>query len=44
MTDANLVRFIKAPQSVKPGVRMPAYPQLSDTDALAIARYLRGRP
>jgi cytochrome c oxidase subunit II len=42
MTTANLVRFIKAPDSVKPGVRMPAYPQIADAEAVAIARYLQG--
>lgn len=34
--------FIRAPQQAKPGVRMPAYPQLSDADARAIALYLKG--
>jgi len=41
-TTANLARFIKAPQTIKPGVRMPAYPQMSDAQAVAIARYLEG--
>ncbi len=34
--------FIRAPQEAKPGVRMPAYPQLSDQEAQAIAAYLKG--
>ncbi|HTG37540.1 cytochrome c oxidase subunit II [Sphingomonas sp.] len=34
--------FIRAPQDAKPGVRMPAYPQLSEADARAIASYLKG--
>jgi cytochrome c oxidase subunit II len=42
MTTANLARFIKAPNTVKPGVRMPAYPQIADAEAVAIARYLQG--
>lgn len=37
----NVASFIRAPQAAKPGVRMPAYPQLSDEDARAIARYLK---
>jgi len=41
MTTADLSRFIRAPQSIKPGVRMPAYPQIGDADAVAIARYLQ---
>jgi cytochrome c oxidase subunit II len=34
--------FIRAPQEAKPGVRMPAYPQLSGEEARAIAVYLKG--
>lgn len=34
--------FIRAPQDAKPGVRMPAYPQLNEADARAIASYLKG--
>jgi cytochrome c oxidase subunit II len=34
--------FIRAPQAAKPGVRMPAYPQLSAQEARAIAAYLKG--
>jgi len=37
-----VVDFIRAPQAAKPGVRMPAYPQLRDADARAIALYLKG--
>ncbi len=35
-------QFIRAPQEAKPGVRMPAYPQLSNQEARAIAVYLKG--
>ncbi len=38
----NIAAFIRTPQQVKPGVRMPAYPQLSQEDASAIAHYLKG--
>lgn len=37
----NIAAFIRAPQQAKPGVRMPAYPQLSQEDARAIAHYLK---
>lgn len=40
MTRDALVRFIVDAPSVKPGARMPAYPQLSPQDAQAIAAYL----
>lgn len=40
MTRANLVRFIRQASAVKPGARMPAYPQMGDGDAQAIARWL----
>lgn len=40
MTRAALVRFIKDAPTVKPGARMPAYPQMSRQDAQAIAVYL----
>ncbi len=40
MTREALVRFIEDAPSVKPGARMPAYPQLSRQDAQAIAAYL----
>ncbi|MET0365190.1 MAG: cytochrome c oxidase subunit II [Sphingobium sp.] len=43
-TIANTAAFIRAPQAAKPGARMPAYPQLSDADARAIARHLGARP
>lgn len=39
-THANLVRFIREAPRVKPGARMPAYPQLSNDDAATIARWL----
>ncbi len=39
-TRANLIRFIRAAPSVKPGARMPAYPHMSPADAAAIAAYL----
>ena len=42
MTTANVAGFIRHPQATKPGVRMPAFPQLSDDEAIAIARYLQG--
>lgn len=38
----NIAAFIRTPQQAKPGVRMPAYPQLSQEDASAIAHYLKG--
>lgn len=37
-----IAAFIRAPQVAKPGVRMPAYPQISPADARAIALYLKG--
>lgn len=40
MTRANLVRFIREAPAVKPGARMPAYPQMNDPDAQAIAGWL----
>ncbi|TCP34622.1 cytochrome c oxidase subunit II [Sphingomonas sp. BK235] len=40
LTTANLVRFIRDAPAVKPGARMPAYPQMSAADATAIARWL----
>lgn len=33
--------FIRNPHTYKPGARMPAYPQLRDADARAIANYLK---
>ena len=32
---ANIAAFIRAPQIAKPGARMPAYPQLSEQEAIA---------
>ncbi|WP_432215198.1 hypothetical protein [Sphingobium yanoikuyae] len=37
-----MAAFIRAPQIAKPGARMPAYPQLSEQEAIAIAHYLEG--
>ncbi|WP_306999483.1 cytochrome c oxidase subunit II [Sphingomonas sp. SORGH_AS_0879] len=42
MTEANVANFIRHPEKTKPGVRMPSFPQLSDDEALALARYLQG--
>ncbi|WP_454279595.1 cytochrome c oxidase subunit II [Sphingomonas sp. Marseille-Q8236] len=42
MTEANVVAFIRHPEKAKPGVRMPSFPQLSDDEAVALARYLQG--
>ncbi len=42
MTTANVAGFIRHPEATKPGVRMPAFPQLSQGEATAIARYLQG--
>lgn len=36
-----LARWIRRPDSFKPGVRMPAYTQMPPRDATEIARYLR---
>lgn len=41
-TPANVAAFIRSPQVAKPGARMPAYPQISAADALAIADFLKG--
>nr|WP_275402942.1 cytochrome c [Sphingomonas corticis] len=40
MTRANLIRFTRAAPDVKPGARMPAYDDMTDADAVAIARWL----
>jgi cytochrome c oxidase subunit 2 len=40
LTHANLVRFIREAPTVKPGARMPAYPQMTHEDAATIARWL----
>lgn len=42
MTTANVARFVRHPQAIKPGVRMPAFPHLTEAEATAIARYLQG--
>lgn len=42
MTTANVAGFIRHPEATKPGVRMPAFPQLTEAEATAIARYLQG--
>ncbi|MGN7294202.1 cytochrome c oxidase subunit II [Rhizobium sp. SAFR-030] len=41
-THENLVRFIRAPDQIKPNVRMPAYGMLPEDELAAIAEYLRG--
>lgn len=40
MTRAHLLRFIRAAPAVKPGARMPAYPNMPARDAATIARWL----
>ncbi len=40
-TRDRVAAFIRAPQQAKPGVRMPAFPHLSEAEALAIADYLK---
>jgi len=40
-TQANVAAFIRHPERVKPGVRMPAFGAMPDRDAQAIARYLK---
>lgn len=42
MTTANIAGFIRDPGRTKPGVRMPAFPHMSQSDAVQIARYLEG--
>jgi cytochrome c oxidase subunit 2 len=42
MTTANIAGFIRHPERTKPGVRMPAFPQMTDAEAIRIARYLEG--
>lgn len=37
-----LVRWIRHPETYKPGVRMPAFPHMPERDAVLIARYLKG--
>lgn len=41
-TTQNIARFIRHPEATKPGVRMPAFPQMREAEATAIARYLQG--
>ncbi len=42
MTHANVARFVRDPGKTKPGVRMPAFPQMSAAEADQIASYLQG--
>lgn len=41
-TSENLKAWIKDPASMKPGVKMPGFPQLSEADLDALVRYLEG--
>lgn len=41
-TPENLKAWIKDPASMKPGVKMPGFPQLSEADLDALVRYLEG--
>jgi cytochrome c oxidase subunit 2 len=41
-TPENLKAWIKDPASMKPGVKMPGFPQLSEGDLDALVRYLEG--
>jgi len=41
-TPENLKAWIKDPASMKPGVKMPSFPQLSEEDLDALVRYLEG--
>jgi len=41
-TPENLKAWIKDPASMKPGVKMPGFPQLSEADLEALVRYLEG--
>lgn len=41
-TVENVTRFIRNPDAVKPGAKMPAFDMLPDTDIAAIADYLMG--
>jgi cytochrome c oxidase subunit 2 len=41
-TPENLKAWIKDPASMKPGVKMPGFPQLSEEDLDALVRYLEG--
>ncbi|MEG3083001.1 cytochrome c oxidase subunit II [Sphingomonas sp. PB2P12] len=42
MTQANIAGFVRKPGATKPGVRMPAFPQMSAAEADQIASYLQG--
>lgn len=42
MTEGHVAAFIRHPEKTKPGVRMPSFSQLSNDQALALARYLQG--
>ena len=41
-THANIAGFVRDPGKTKPGVRMPAFPQMSAAEADQIASYLQG--
>lgn len=41
-TPENLKAWIRDPAGMKPGVKMPGFPQLSEEDLDALARYLEG--
>jgi cytochrome c oxidase subunit II len=41
-TPDNLSAWIRDPQAIKPGVLMPAFPNLSDPDLAALTAYLEG--
>ena len=40
--EAALAQWIRRPDTIKPGVRMPAFPGMPPRDAVLIARYLQG--
>lgn len=42
MTEERIAAFIRHPERAKPGVRMPAFPQMPERDARLLARYLKG--
>ncbi|WP_333993527.1 cytochrome c oxidase subunit II [Sphingomonas sp. 22R3R2A-7] len=42
MTHTNIAGFVRDPGKTKPGVRMPAFPQMSAAEADQIASYLQG--
>lgn len=41
-TREHLIRFIRNPDTIKPGVRMPAFSMLPESELTAIADYLKG--